>query len=307
MLVPGFPRADDPVTPEPLARSRIERACPWLAPVSLVPLGRGWDHDVWLANDTTVVRFPRNDFARWSLDAEMLWLPWLASRLPLAVPLVVVVEVEESGLAVPFAHHPMIPGKTLADCAAPVEMLPERARSLGAFVRALHSVDLADGPRSLDGDRIGRLDVAGRTPSTLEQLATMEAQRVLAPNVARSLASGLRAAQPLSESAPRVVAHGDLHPGNILADERGRLTGVIDWVDLHANGRAVDLATAYETFPASARGEFFHAYGDVDAETLALARWRGIDHSVRAYFGALERSDAGLARVVRAALIEMAA
>ena len=54
---------------------------------------------------------------------------------------------------------------------------------------------------------------------------------------------------------PPVWVHGDLHPGNLLVQD-GRLTAVIDFVDLTAGDPATDLASAWLTFDRPGRARF---------------------------------------------------
>ena len=71
------------------------------------------------------------------------------------------------------------------------------------------------------------------------------------------------------------MVHGDLYARHLLFDRR-RLCGVIDWGDVCRGDRAVDLSIAYSFLPEAARERFFARYGEVDADTHALARFRAI-------------------------------
>ena len=48
------------------------------------------------------------------------------------------------------------------------------------------------------------------------------------------------------------LVHGDLHPGHMLLDETGRLTGVLDWTDAQVTDPAIDLAMFYGCFGRAA-------------------------------------------------------
>ena len=72
------------------------------------------------------------------------------------------------------------------------------------------------------------------------------------------------------------MAHGDLHPANILV-HRGRISGVIDFGDITAGDPAADLSVAWMLPPADCRGAFRDAYraasGHADSDdTWARAR-----------------------------------
>jgi aminoglycoside phosphotransferase (APT) family kinase protein len=67
------------------------------------------------------------------------------------------------------------------------------------------------------------------------------------------------------------VCHGDLHFRHVLI-ENGRMSGVIDWIDLCRGEPALDLQLVWMALPAEARDVFYAEYGDVDDETLLRAR-----------------------------------
>lgn len=46
----------------------------------------------------------------------------------------------------------------------------------------------------------------------------------------------------------RALTHGDLHPGHLLLDEGGRLTGVLDWTEAQVGDPTVDLAMMHRCF-----------------------------------------------------------
>jgi aminoglycoside phosphotransferase (APT) family kinase protein len=72
-------------------------------------------------------------------------------------------------------------------------------------------------------------------------------------------------------TGPPVWIHGDLHPGNLLAED-GRLAAVIDVVDLCAGDPATDLAVGWMLFAPPTRAVLFDAAGGVDVATRARAR-----------------------------------
>ena len=55
-------------------------------------------------------------------------------------------------------------------------------------------------------------------------------------------------AQVPGPAGPKVWVHGDLHPRNLVVRD-GRMSGLIDWGDLHAGDRAVDLAGVWMLLP----------------------------------------------------------
>ena len=70
---------------------------------------------------------------------------------------------------------------------------------------------------------------------------------------------------------PGVWIHGDLMPGNLLANN-GRLSAVIDFGCLGVGDPATDLAIAWILFDGESRAEFRRA---VDVDDATWARGRG--------------------------------
>ena len=66
---------------------------------------------------------------------------------------------------------------------------------------------------------------------------------------------------------------------HLLIDRADRLTGVIDWGDLHLGDAAVDLAIAYTFLPSTARIEFFKAYGEINPAVCACALSRSVPYA----------------------------
>ena len=66
--------------------------------------------------------------------------------------------------------------------------------------------------------------------------------------------------------------HGDLHPRNILVDQRS-ITGIIDWGDLAVGDRATDFAAFWSLFPdPHLRQQAIDTYGGISEMTLVRAK-----------------------------------
>lgn len=53
-----------------------------------------------------------------------------------------------------------------------------------------------------------------------------------------------------------ILIHGDLHFKNMLVDETGKLSGIIDWGDVSIGHPACDLSIAYSFLPPASREGF---------------------------------------------------
>ena len=90
----------------------------------------GWDTRARLVDGRWVDRTPRRPEVEPQVRREVALMPWLAPRLPLAVPVPVV--LTEEPLTV---RHALVPGTPCAGTAAP------HGRAVGRFLRALHALD----------------------------------------------------------------------------------------------------------------------------------------------------------------------
>lgn len=90
--------------------------------------------------------------------------------------------------------------------------------------------------------------------------------------------------------------HGDLHARQILIDGTGAVAAVIDWGDVHRGDPACDLAIAHMLLPPSGRPAFRDAYGEIDGDTWALARLRGLQLAAALGVYAKQTADGPLLR-----------
>ncbi|WP_106401833.1 phosphotransferase [Actinocorallia populi] len=227
---------------------------------------RGWDNQLWRVGDDLAVRLP---WATQSADAllrkEYDWLPGLAPRLPLPVPVPQRFGEPSALFPRPWIVTTWVPGEP-AD-RAPVTRAAEAADALAAFLTALHRP-------APDGAPIGR-DRGGplgeHSEGFLRQLASAaEMGLVPDPDAVRAVWDDAAAAP--GWAGPALWLHGDLHPANVLTAD-GALCGVIDFGDLCAGDPACDLAAAWILLPDDTVDLFHAAYRPTaDAATLRRAR-----------------------------------
>jgi aminoglycoside phosphotransferase (APT) family kinase protein len=276
---------------EGLARRLIAAQFPQVELATLAPLGVGWDNTVWLVDERWVFRFPRRDVAIPGFERELGALPKLAPRLPLPVPHPVLVGRPSDEFPWPFFGAAHLPGREPLglDEATRAGL----ARPLGRFLRALHDASV-DG---LPVDPMGRADMAVRVPRTVEQLTpVVEAGLWRIPD---SVQRVLDAAHDLPPTDAAAVLHGDLHFRHLLVDDRGAVSGVIDWGDICRGDPSIDLSLLWSLLPATARADFLAVYGPVPETRLLRARVLAISLcSVLLLYG----HDEGMAAVEREAL-----
>jgi aminoglycoside phosphotransferase (APT) family kinase protein len=256
------------VVDERLARELIREQFAPLPRRSLERLAEGWDYVAYLVDGEWVFRFPRREVVRPGTEREIAVLPALATLLPVPVPAPEYVGRTGDRFAWPFYGARFLPGVELAEAELDVEDRVAIARPLARALRALHSADaLAAVGDRLPADPIGRADMHARVPRTLGALDAI-ADVWEPPPVVDEL---FGAASELPPAEPTAVVHGDLHIRQLLADG-GRLSGVIDWVDVCRSDPGVDLQLWWSLLPPAGRRAFLDEYGPVPEGSMLRAR-----------------------------------
>jgi aminoglycoside phosphotransferase (APT) family kinase protein len=256
-----MPAAEVDVTPD-LVRRLVAARQPDLAGLPVTVLANGWDNLICRLGDKLAVRLPRRAVAAELVRHEQRWLPVLAPRLPLAVP--VPVRIGEPALGYPWhwSIAAFLPGQVAAIC--PPADLVETASVLGGFLGALHVPAPADAP----ANPVRGVPLGSRGDAF--------AARVMRLGDAIDGAAATRAWQAAVATpgwaGPPLWLHGDLHPANILVSE-GRVSGVIDFGDITAGDPATDLAVAWMLLPSECHEAFRAAYGVAGSPATDAATW----------------------------------
>ncbi|MFR9769096.1 aminoglycoside phosphotransferase family protein [Nocardia sp. SC052] len=278
-----MPHTEIEITAE-LVRDLLRDQHPDLADRPVRLGARGWDNQLWRLGDDLAVRLP---WATESADAllrkEYTWLPDLAPRLPLPVPVPQRFGEPSERFRRPWIVTTWVQGEA-AD-RAPVTHGAKAATTLAAFLRALHQPAPEHAPEGRD--RGGSL--AGCSDRFAEQLAAVTELGLIAdPDAVRAVWEDAVAAPDWD--GPALWLHGDLHPANVLTAD-GAICGVIDFGDLFAGDPAFDLAAAWILLPDGATDRFHDAYqSSMDTATLRRARGWAV---LRAFAGILI-ADAGV-------------
>lgn len=217
-----------------------------LASAPIVEAGEGWDNKQFRLGDDYVVRLPRRALAAPLIEHEHRWLPVLAPRLPIPVP--VPLRVGRPGCGFPWAWSVgrWFEGETAARVGVPLN--PEAtAKQLAEFLAALHQPAPADAPVNPF-----RTSLRSRSEVLVERVAEL-GPRVDSTAV-MALWQDVLAAR--AWRGPLMWLHGDLHPANLIVHD-GRLAAVIDFGDVTSGDPAVDLAVVWMMgWPAPARRAF---------------------------------------------------
>lgn len=249
----------------PLVRSLLQEQHPDLAHLALIDAGEGWDNRLFRLGDDLGVRLPRRAISAALVEREQRWLPQLAPRLPLPIP--VAHRVGRPGCGFPWSWSitSWFEGRTAL--VEPPEDPAATAVALGRFLAALHQRAPEGAPQN-PWRGVPLAERADRLSEHLRQLGGFVDRTAVLRSWERSLSAPPWAGPPL-------WIHGDLHPGNLLIAE-GRLTAVIDFGDLTAGDPATDLAIMWMLLPPAVRSAFVEAarseFDPMDDATLLRAR-----------------------------------
>lgn len=281
--------AADVVIDDALIRGLLQDQHPDLAGFDLRQVAFGWDNVIFRLGEELAVRLPRRSSAAALLENEMRWLPVLSPRLPLPTPAPVRSGGPGRGYPYPWSVCPWFGGVTAER--APVDQ-PSAAVALGELVRALHVPAPASAPPN--PMRGGPLE--SRDDRTRECIAHLPASRR-----ARAAEVWADAAAAEPHDGPAVWLHGDLHPANLVLDDRGRLAAVIDFGDLTAGDPATDLAGGWMLLDGAHHDAFRSAAG-AEAGDAAWQRARGWALSIGAAMFAHSDDNPTMSRLAEAIL-----
>jgi aminoglycoside phosphotransferase (APT) family kinase protein len=247
---------------EALVRGLLAAQQPHLADLPVRVVANGWDNAVVRVGDEWMARLPRRSMAAELILHEQRWLPELAPRLPLPVPVPVFAGGPSGGYPWHWSICHWLPGRSAAD-APPVDQAAT-ARALAAFVKALHRPAPVDAPTN----PFRGVALAARA------LAVNDRAVALADVIDRpgTLAVWDELSATPAWDGPPLWLHGDLHPSNMLTLD-GALSAVIDFGDLTAGDPATDLAVAWMMFDRPHRDMFRAAAGIDDNTWRRAAGW----------------------------------
>ncbi|GED59031.1 phosphotransferase [Brevibacillus formosus] len=280
----------------PLASSLIFRQFPRLSSMPIKLIGCGWDNVVFRVGDEYVFRFPRRNVAVELIKKEGVLLPMLAAFLTIPYPKPFFYGEPTNDYPFPFLGYTYVPGtlpKGLTD-----EQRASSAVALATFLKGLHAFPLQRArEHGIEHDHRNLLDIAQRKEKMQTFLSTLavhiseEDRDAIANYLGQVVRDRIR---------PReVLLHGDLHVKNMLVDEAGQISGIIDWGDLNVGHPGADVSVAYSFLPPQARQSFFHAYGEVDEETKILARMMAVYIPMLLWMQAIDHKDEEVAEEAR--------
>ncbi|MCX5204509.1 aminoglycoside phosphotransferase family protein [Streptomyces sp. NBC_00237] len=288
-----------------LATHLLQQQFPHWSHLPLTPLPpSGSDHVIFRLGRDMAVRLPRGDWAAGQAVKEHRWHPLLAPHLPLAVP--TPLALGEPDPAVYPWHWSVarwLEGRTASP--DPAEQSPGTPEQLADFLLALH--DLAPAASHLPGPHPDLADSPLHLRDADTRSAIAATAHVFDGKAMTALWEAALEAPARADTAPTWF-HGDFHTGNLLTDDGGRLTAVIDFGNLGMGDPAVDMMVAYTLLTPESRAAFRTALAPDDATWLRGMGWAmatGLN-AYTAYAATNPRVATQTHRQVTAALAEFA-
>jgi aminoglycoside phosphotransferase (APT) family kinase protein len=248
-----------------LVRRLLAAQFPRWAGLPIAPVwSAGTDNALFRLGEDLVVRLPRIGWAVGQVPKEQLWLPRLAPRLPLAIPVPLAMGGPAEGYPWRWSVYRWLEGED-----ATVERIADprqAATELAHFVVAPRLIDPTGGPAPGPHNSFRGEPLANRDARTRAAIAALDGQ-LDTDRVTLAWEAALQAPQC---EGPAVWIHGDLSPLNLLVD-RGRLCAVVDFGCLGVGDPACDVMIAWDLFSGETR-DVLHDALSVDDATWARGR-----------------------------------
>jgi aminoglycoside phosphotransferase (APT) family kinase protein len=270
--VPDPLHDDELAIDDSLARALVERALPDRASLPLIRLpASGSTNALFRLGDGLLLRLPRQPGGSATIEKEARWLPWIAPRLPVPVPEVVMVGEPAPGYPERWSVVRWLDGDLPAVVDPDLDADPRRAALAGDLARLVTALGDVDVPtEALDDPELRwyrGLPLATRDADTRRHLDECRAIPDLGLDLDAALLVWEQAMALPGAGRPGTARwyHGDLLAENLLVRD-GRLVAVLDFGGLAVGDPVVDLVVAWEVLDAPAREAFRHAVGvDEDA------------------------------------------
>ncbi|MGM0752001.1 MAG: phosphotransferase [Bacillota bacterium] len=257
------------------AKTLIQNQFPELHPAKMDIIDYGFDNTVLHVNNDWVFRFPRRDIAVKLLETEGRLLPLLNGKsLGLQIPVPIFFGEPSPQYKWPFLGYRYVEG-TIPSRARGVNRGGDSALKLAWFLKKLHLTDVSEaGKQGVPYDELDRLDVEKRIPALEKNIHEIGKLNLF--HQVGKLKDYLTYVPKKPLPSETTLVHGDLHFKNMVVNENGIISGILDWGDVHIGHRAIDLNLAYSYLNPEGRELFFKEYGEVEDVELEYARFKAV-------------------------------
>lgn len=249
---------------------------------SIELLGEGFDNQAYLINKKLVFRFPRRKEGIECLENEILLLPFLALHLSSSFSNPTFIGKASHLYPFPFAGYPKLKGNPLYEIGFPFIKKTSFARTLGSWLRELHSIKVNDKHiKLIKGDQTWRLNVKQRLSFCQEKIKQYEQYFSTSQLDTSLLSKTIKKLSKFNFTKKKLCyLHGDLYSSHILVDNELNLTGLIDWGDVHIGHPGIDLIIIFNMLDDKVHKDFLQEYGQVDEEIISAALFRAFCHAI---------------------------
>ncbi len=238
-----------PIIDETLVRNLVTLQFPqWKdLPIRSV-ITSGWDNRTFHLGEQMLVRMPSAEDYALQVEKEQLWLPKLASLLPLRIPVPLGLGKPANDYPWKWSIYSWLPGETATP--SRITDLSDFATDLAYFLIALQHIDSTNGP--LPGSHSFYRGAPLSTYNDETRQAITALKNKIDSDTITEIWEKAIATQWIN---PPVWVHGDISIGNLLV-QNGRLSAVIDFGQLTIGDPACDLAIAWTFFKGKSRDAF---------------------------------------------------
>lgn len=224
-----------------------------LAHLPLEFMGAGWDNEMYRLGDDYIIRIPRRQIAVELIENEQKWLNSISKRIDsnIQIPEHIRIGQPEHGYPWTWSVLPWIKGNMA------IEGYPasDQVKPLVQFLQQLHIIDHEN---VAPNNSVRGVPLADRLESIESRMKELKTNTSFLSSRIEAI---WETALSTSFTEEKRWIHGDLHPRNILVNDK-KITAIIDWGDMTSGDIASDLACIWMLFEEqNARQEFIQLYG----------------------------------------------
>jgi aminoglycoside phosphotransferase (APT) family kinase protein len=264
----------DDVNFTPLIVSSIIQISTDLEIKELELIGNGWDNIVYLVNRKFIIRLVKAKKGIVASVSENLVFDKL-SPMPISIPKILFKGIYDNQW--PWIIYQNIEGIPLYETAFDEEPRIDSTEKIANFLRALHGENI-NRFVGLRGDTFDHMNVPKRIQFAKDKISQLGRLNIISHD--SKFEKLLQEADEL-KNAPfnSVLCHGDVKSAHLLFKDK-KLSGIIDWGDVHIGHPATDLAVAFTFIPPKSRELFKKTYGNINPVIWKLAQFRAFFHTL---------------------------
>jgi aminoglycoside phosphotransferase (APT) family kinase protein len=260
-------------------------------------IGEGFDNYAYLINQEFIFRFPRRESAVTCMANEIILVPYIAKHVSFPISAPQFIGKASDAYPFIFAGYPMIKGIALSEASNPLVVSKIFAHILANWLKELHSIKVKSAHQQIvkNEHNLWRLNIPNRiealSKSVNQYAACYQAAGFTKEKLLKLINNFHKLDFNLNESC---YLHGDLYARHIMVDQNLLPIGLIDWGDAHIGQPGIDLSAVILIFNDNALNEFFKIYGMIDHNSMKIAIFRAICHSIICLPYADQQNAAGL-------------